>query len=798
MSENNELKNVKALQIVKFYCNQILPLVYTDGMTYVELLAKMQEKINELIENNNNIPQYIIDEITQQLENKNLERIFGAILKDYQVNVKFPPTGLVPAKGDGVTDDTYAITSCISWCKTHGVSALFFPEGVYRVTQITIPYDQSISLIGSGKYSTTLSITGNSVGGIQIGVDTNERLENGFFEINSMCVDALNHNSHSYSLIRSFNRDILSLNSVLLTNAKGSSALITRGNKIINLTDLSVMDYYQNGIKITPNTAVPKPKLTVTGCVISTNSNQDGTGFTVTSDDSTFSSITISRSNGTLINQTGNNNLWLFSTGGNSVDSIVNNGTNNLFIRAGGELDVHFSNAKVTSENDIELSAKNNLVNKTRSPIGTIHNQSFECLTDATKIINNASSLVVTTTPHYSLDLGNSSSSTLDVLMPVAKYQNEYFDKLPVQTGDGTETSNILVENDRTSQIKNIGAQYEIDRSLNNCKSIFIGNSYAYGGGTAETHEQGWAFELKRLTGADAKIIYQNGGDFNKVGSETSTYPGKVYQQCLEEYSSEIGVVESKKIRYVIFGGGWNDQHAITGLETAIKNCIEKAQLLFPNAKIYVFPLHNDQPFTVIDIYNSLRMWCNASSSCGAASYPDAIYWFYGRPEFCYSDNIHLNQQGYTQTAKYILSCINGAPFAYAPKINDGVITQNGAESNSISVYRSPDGCVEITGKSVFGSGHITYSSTLLTDVGAQFRPGRNTYTQAFVFQPHRPGEGQQLNKFYSACKILGKKDGDTNLGKLSFSGDFHELDITGTTDNPISVYYNIKYQAGI
>lgn len=65
------------------------------------------------------------------------------------LNVKYPPSdvGLVPAKGDGVTDDTDAITGMIAYAYEHNMP-LLFPAGQYVVSGLTISND--MSFIGLG------------------------------------------------------------------------------------------------------------------------------------------------------------------------------------------------------------------------------------------------------------------------------------------------------------------------------------------------------------------------------------------------------------------------------------------------------------------------------------------------------------------------------------------------------------------------------------------------------------------------------------------------------------------------
>lgn len=65
---------------LKYWCYKVLPLVYDDSLSYYEVLCKVTEKLNELIENNNNIPEYIkelvssgcfLDELQEQIAELN-------------------------------------------------------------------------------------------------------------------------------------------------------------------------------------------------------------------------------------------------------------------------------------------------------------------------------------------------------------------------------------------------------------------------------------------------------------------------------------------------------------------------------------------------------------------------------------------------------------------------------------------------------------------------------------------------------------------------------------------------------
>lgn len=61
MNKYNELKHFK------FWCQKVLPLVYDDSLSYYEVLCKVVDYINKLIDDENSIIEQI-DELRKELE----------------------------------------------------------------------------------------------------------------------------------------------------------------------------------------------------------------------------------------------------------------------------------------------------------------------------------------------------------------------------------------------------------------------------------------------------------------------------------------------------------------------------------------------------------------------------------------------------------------------------------------------------------------------------------------------------------------------------------------------------------
>lgn len=69
---------------LRMWCYKILPLVYDESLSYYEVLCKMRAKLNEVIENINDIPTYIDEKIEEKLDDEHLREIIDAFIQDYK------------------------------------------------------------------------------------------------------------------------------------------------------------------------------------------------------------------------------------------------------------------------------------------------------------------------------------------------------------------------------------------------------------------------------------------------------------------------------------------------------------------------------------------------------------------------------------------------------------------------------------------------------------------------------------------------------------------------------------------
>ena len=156
MSTIDERWNI--VNTTRAFCQKVLPLVYDESLSYMELVCKLSSKLNEVIENNNNLPQYVKDLIKETVNSDEFTQIVGSVMMDTIINVKYPPEGITPSKGDGVTDDTASIQACLDYANSQGGAVVFFPSGKYLTGTLNINTETSI--LGADRYNTSLVLKG--------------------------------------------------------------------------------------------------------------------------------------------------------------------------------------------------------------------------------------------------------------------------------------------------------------------------------------------------------------------------------------------------------------------------------------------------------------------------------------------------------------------------------------------------------------------------------------------------------------------------------------------------------------
>lgn len=200
-----------------YWVQHILPLVYDDSLSYMELLGKVTKTLNELVENNNLLPDYIMKLIKEYISSGEIEKVLAEVLANYMLNVKFPPKGLTPAVGDGSADDTEAIQGCINYAYQNGGMAVYFPSGSYLTQPLTL--NEKVTLFGQDRYTTRLVMKGGATQPMFTGT------------VDEMSLTGLGFDGNMDIQVNNVNLFTITVNSAIITNC-----LLTDGYDLLNIT----------------------------------------------------------------------------------------------------------------------------------------------------------------------------------------------------------------------------------------------------------------------------------------------------------------------------------------------------------------------------------------------------------------------------------------------------------------------------------------------------------------------------------------------------------------------------------
>ena len=144
----------------EFWTQHVLPLVYGEELSYMEVHDKIVYLLNELIKNNNQLPEYIQQIVQEYITSGTLEEVIRNVVSNFILNVKYPPNDIKPAVGDGTAIDTEAIQGCIDYASSKGGGVVYFPYGKYLTESLVLK--DNVSLFGFGKYATKLVLSGGA------------------------------------------------------------------------------------------------------------------------------------------------------------------------------------------------------------------------------------------------------------------------------------------------------------------------------------------------------------------------------------------------------------------------------------------------------------------------------------------------------------------------------------------------------------------------------------------------------------------------------------------------------------
>lgn len=165
------MSDFKKVELLRGYCFKVLPLVYDDSLSYYEVLCKVRETLNDVIENTNQLPNYIEDLIKEYVTSEAIDDVLKDILANYILNVKYPPSGVTPATGDGSENDTEAIQGCIDYANSRGGGIVYLPYGKYLTNPLTL-YD-NVGIMGFDRFNTELVLAGGATAALIQGESSN-------------------------------------------------------------------------------------------------------------------------------------------------------------------------------------------------------------------------------------------------------------------------------------------------------------------------------------------------------------------------------------------------------------------------------------------------------------------------------------------------------------------------------------------------------------------------------------------------------------------------------------------------
>jgi len=315
------MDNFKEITQMKFWCQKVLPLVYDDSLSYLEVLCKVTNKLNDLIENNAKIPDFIADLIREYISSGAIEKVLADVLANFMLNVKFPPAGLTPATGDGSKDDTQAIQGCIDYAFNHGGMAIYFPSGKYLTQPLILR--SKVSLFGQDRYTTQLVLRGGATTAMFTGV------------VDDISLTGLGFDGNMDIQVNNVNLFDFTSNSALISNV-----LLNDGYKLLNVTvnkDLQINNVIfdhavETGMVVRGNGYVQGNNLIFNSVSSSTGKNFIELG----TNKSTLSDVKCFGLSPNCVLITGNNNVVKFWDE-QSIKSYIDNGENNNILVYGKE-----------------------------------------------------------------------------------------------------------------------------------------------------------------------------------------------------------------------------------------------------------------------------------------------------------------------------------------------------------------------------------------------------------------------------------------------------------------------------
>ena len=69
------------IKLFRFWCQKVIPLVYDNSLSYYEVLNKVVFYLNHVIEDINEIPEYIDEKIKEAIDDEHLKELISEVFK---------------------------------------------------------------------------------------------------------------------------------------------------------------------------------------------------------------------------------------------------------------------------------------------------------------------------------------------------------------------------------------------------------------------------------------------------------------------------------------------------------------------------------------------------------------------------------------------------------------------------------------------------------------------------------------------------------------------------------------------
>lgn len=344
------------------------------------------QKIKEFGVTIDGLDEYIEQKIKEGLDALGLEQIVIDILSKYAyaINVKTPPNGLLPALGNGTTNDYATIQGCIDYASSIGGGVVFFPYGKYLTNSLSMR--SNVSILGFDQYSTELILSGGankpllsgtidnvSISGLTLNAKQSSQVNN---------IDAIELLGHHINL-----ENVIAEDCYTSINIEKNGTSIVIKNVICNIASDACL-----------RVSGTDGGLLVDGLEMTGLSTNLGVAYIVSdSNDDVYKNINIHGSGAVGIDVAGSRNYFDGKISGVAKD-YKDIGGDNTFELFGKSSVKNYTNAYTVNAKDVVLNPTNPLTYKTPTPhVSGLSYVEFKDTVSAYKVVvsNNMDSIVV-------------------------------------------------------------------------------------------------------------------------------------------------------------------------------------------------------------------------------------------------------------------------------------------------------------------------------------------------------------------------------------------------------------------